>query len=151
MSDQTHCIICNNHLRGRGIWCTTCASYMQVKCSGFNCGSDHDDKFSCIRCNSLTTDNTTTDIQVPRTQRQQAPSTNNQNPAIANSNETVTATPDPWSNPTPELKDKMKTIYSEAVHWEPVFRILALGLTFLNRTLNSLMHATRKHTQCTQQ
>ena len=157
MSDQTQCIICNNHLRGRGIWCTTCAAYMHVKSSGLNRASDHDENFSCICCTSLITDNTTTDIQAHPTQPQHAPSTNDQNPAIANSIEIITATPDPWSNPTTGLKDKIRTIYSQVVHWKPVFMILAenrIGFNFietLNRTLNSLietqentyaMHAT---------
>ena len=105
---------------------------MHVKCSGLNQASDHDENFSCIRCTSLFTDNITTDNQAPPTQPQHAPSTNDQNPANANSNETITATPDPWSNPTPELKDKKRTIYSQVVHWKPVFMMLAkieLGLT----------------------
>ena len=98
---------------------------MHVKCSGLNRVSDHDENFSCFRCTSLITDNTTTEFQAPPTQPQQAPSTNDQNPAIANSNETVTATPDPWSNPIPELKNKIRIIYSQEVHWKPVFMILA--------------------------
>ena len=123
-----------------------------------NQASDHDKNFSCIRCTSLITHNTTTNIQAPPTQPEHAPSSNDQNPAISNSNETVTATPDPWSNPTPELKDKIRKIYSQGVYWKPVFMIHAknrIGFNFietLNRTLNSLietqentyaMHATR--------
>ena len=61
---------------------------MHLKCSGLNRASDHDDNFKSIRCTPLITDNTTTDIQAPPTQPQQASSTNDQNPAIANSNET---------------------------------------------------------------
>ena len=101
MFDQTHCNICNNDLRGRGNWCTTYAAYMHIKCSGLNRASHHNKNFSCNRCTSLITYNTTNDIQAPPTQPQQAPSTNDQNPAIAKNNETVTARPDPWSNPTP--------------------------------------------------
>ena len=88
---------------------------MHVKCSGLKIGSDYGDNFSCNHCTSLITDNTTTNIQVPPTQPRQAPSTNDQNPAIANSNDIVTGTPDPWSNATLELKDKIRTIYSQVV------------------------------------
>ena len=130
---------------------------MHVKCNGLNRASDHDENFGCIRCTSLITDNTTTDIQAPPTQLQQAPSTNYKNLANATSNETITATPDPWSNPTPEKNYKIKTIYSQVVHRKTVFMILAknrIGFNFietLKRTLNSLtetqentyaMHAT---------
>ena len=126
MSDQTHCIICNNHLRGHGIWCKTCAAFMHVKYSGLNRSSDHDDYFSCLCC------------------------TNDLNPAIANRNETVTATPDPWSNPTPELKDKLRAIYSQVVHCKPVIMIFAksrVGFNFietLKRTFNSLIETEEK-------
>ena len=117
---------------------------MHVKCNGLNRASDHDENFGCIRCTSLITDNTTTDIQAPPTQLQQAPSTNYKNLANASSNETITATPDPWSNPTPEKNYKIKTIYSQVVHQKTVFMILAknrIGFNFietLKRTLNSL-------------
>ena len=157
MSDQTHGTLCNNHLLGRGNWCTTCAAYMHVKSSGLNQASDQDKIFNCIRCNSLITDNTTTDIQATTTQPQQSASTNDQTPATANSNDTVTATPGPWSSPTPELKVKIRTIFSQVVHRKSVFMILAKNRTesnfieTVNRTLNSLietqentyaMHAT---------
>ena len=136
MSNQTHCIISNNYLHGCGIWCTICAVYMHVISSGLNRGSDHDDNFSCIRCTSLITYNTSTDIQFPSTQRQQALRPNNQNPAMANSNEIVITTPYPWSNPTPDLIDKMRTIYSQVVHWKPIFMILSK--TELGSTLKKL-------------
>ena len=68
--------------------------------------SDHEENFSCIRCTSLITDNNTTDIQATPTQSQQFLSNNDQNPAIANNNETIKATPDPRSNSTPQLQDK---------------------------------------------
>ena len=146
MSDQTNCIIYNNPLRvRRGIWFTTCEANLHVKCSDLNRASDNDENFSCIRCTSLITDNTTTDIQVLPAQSQRAPLTNDQNPAIGNSNETVTATPEPWLNPTPELKQKLRTIYSQVVHWKLVFMFLArnrIGFNFiktLNRTINSLI------------
>ena len=63
-------------------WFTTCAAYMHVKCSGLNRASDHDESFSCNRCTSLNTDNTTTEVQAPPIQLQDAPPTNDQNPAI---------------------------------------------------------------------
>ena len=125
---------------------------MHVECSGLNRASDHDENFSCIRCTSLITDNPTTGNQAP--QPQHAPSTNDQNPAIANSNEAITATPDPWSNPTPELKDKMRTIYSQVVHLKPVFMTLAKNkigfnlLETLQRTLNSAIE-TQENTYAT--
>ena len=145
MSDQTQRIICNIHLCGRGIWSKTCAACTHVKCSGLNRGSDHGEVFGYIRCTSLTTDNTTTDIQeeLP-TQPQRALSTNDQNLAIKNSNEIVTATPVHCSFPTPELKGKIRTNYNQVVHWKPVFMILGKNtvvfnfIETLNRALNSL-------------
>ena len=52
---------------------------------------------------------------------------------------------DPWSNPCPELIETTPKIYTEVVHWKPVFMILSknkVGYNFietLNRTLNSLI------------
>ena len=93
----------------------------------------------------MITDHTTSDIHVPPTQPEQTQSINHQNPAITNGNETVTATPSPWANPTPELKVQTRTIYTQVVHCKPVFMILAtkrVGFNFIEtliRTLNSLI------------
>ena len=45
MSDQTDCVICTNHLRGRGIL----RSLHALKMQRLNRASDHDEIFSCIR------------------------------------------------------------------------------------------------------
>ena len=34
MADQTHCHICERHLRKGGIWCVICKAYIHVSCSG---------------------------------------------------------------------------------------------------------------------
>ena len=75
-------------------------------------------------------------------------------PHSQNSGESSTIEPrkiqDPWSNPCPELIETTRKIYTEVVHWKPVFMILAknkVGYNFietLNRTLNSLIENNEK-------
>ena len=51
MSDtQTHCSKCSIHLRGGGIWCYGCGTYMHIKCSGLSTKNDHHPNFICKHC-----------------------------------------------------------------------------------------------------
>ena len=153
MAPQTHCLICKNSLRGGGDWCFTCLDYMHVKCSGLARSSDHYDDFSCHRCTSQFHSandkhecNPPTLATTTLPQMHPHPSTA---PHSQNSGESSTIEPrtnqDPWSNPCPELKETTRKIYTEKVHWKPVFMILSknkVGYNFietLNRTSNSLI------------
>ena len=153
MATQTHCLICKSSLRGGGLWCFTCPGYMHVKCSGLARSTDHNDDFSCHRCTSQFHSandkhecNPPTLATTTLSQMHPHPSTA---PHSQNSGESSTIEPrtiqDPWSNPCPELIETTRKIYTEVVHWKPVFMILSkneVGYNFietLNRTLNSLI------------
>ena len=115
--------------------------------------SDHYDEFSCHRCTSQFHSakdkhecNPPTLATTKLPQMHPHPSTA---PHSQNSREPSTIEPrtiqDPWSNPCPELIETTRKIYTEMVHWKPVFMILSkkkVGYNFietLNRTLNSLI------------
>ena len=151
MATQTHCLICKSSLRGGGVWCFTCPGCMHVKCSGLARSSDHYDDFSCHRCTTqFHSANDKHECNPPAlattTLPQMHPSTA---PHSQNSGESSTIEPrsiqDPWSNPCPELIETTRKIYTEVVHWKPIFMILSknkVGYNFietLKRTLNSLI------------
>ena len=153
MATQTHCLICKSSLRGGGNWCFTCPGYMHVKCSGLARSSDHYDDFSCHRCTSQFHSandkhecNPPTLATTTLPQMHPHPSTT---PHSQNTGESSTIEPraiqDPWSNPCSELIETTRKIYTEVVHWKPVFMILSKNkvaynfIETLKRTLNSLI------------
>ena len=153
MATQTHCLICKSSLRGGGVWCFTCPGYMHVKCSGLARSSDHYDDFSCHRCTSQfhsandkheCNPPTLATTTLPQMHPHPSPAPHSQNSGESSTIEPRTIQ-DPWSNPCPELIETTRKIYTEVVHWKPVFMILSkikVGYNFietLNRTLNSLI------------
>ena len=56
MSDtQTHCFKCSIHLRGGGVWCYSCDTYMNIICSGLSTKTDHHPNFICKLCSEFQT------------------------------------------------------------------------------------------------
>ena len=103
MSDQTHCSICRGHLKGGGIWCFECGTYMHVKCSGLAIRSQHSPGFTCQSC------------QARRAADAAATSPSIQTP------EESTIPPQPsdfWSHVNPETLTTLTKIYNEVVHWK---------------------------------
>ena len=50
--NQTHCSICNGHLKRGGVWCYSCGTYLHVGCSGLKSSRDHYEGFICPKCKS---------------------------------------------------------------------------------------------------
>ena len=156
MATQTHCLIYKSSLRGGGVWCFTCPGYMHVKCSGLARSSDHYDDLSCHRCTSqFHSANDKHECNPPTLATTTLPQMHphaSTAPHSQNTGESSTIEPraiqDPWSNPCPEHIETTRKLYTEVVHWKPVFMILSKNkvsynfIETLNRTLNSLIENT---------
>ena len=109
---QTHCSKCSGHLRGGGVWCFSCGTYMHVRCSGLSNAREHHDAFVCQTCTA---------------ERQDAASASQE---IATTNSTATSSPgDFWANFTEQKKNLLKSIHAEVVHWKPVFFLITRNKT----------------------
>ena len=103
MSDtQTPCSKCSIHLRGGGVWCYGCGTYMHIKCSGLSTKNDHHPNFICKHCS-----------QPAKIDPQEHDPT----PSI----ETPPEPCDFWKNFKDEQIETLRKIYNEIVHWKPIF------------------------------
>ena len=142
MSSQTHCSICNNHLRNHGIWCTICG-YIHLKCSGLSTEKDWFSNFVCPRCHQPDNTGRTEPLNhVPSPQPDTQASSSNE------------PTPDPpvnefWRKIDSELTIKIKNFYSEVVHWKPCFQTVTKNKTghkFVE-TLDCLLRPIAENTE----
>ena len=101
MTDQTHCSVCQRHLRGGGVWCGTCG-YVHIKCGGLQSKKDYRDGFICTRC-SIPLE--PTEI----TETSKAQSIRNTDPQSF------------WSQVSLEKAQLLASYYDEVVHWKPRF------------------------------
>ena len=123
MSDQTHCSICRGHLKGGGIWCFECGTYMHVKCSGLASRSQHSPGFTCQSC-----------------QARRAADAAATSPSL----QTPEETSDFRRNVNLETLTRLTTIYKEVVHWKIVFYTIRRNKTDFKCTdnMNTVLSGT---------
>ena len=129
LSNQTHCSICQTHLRSRGVWCAICG-YVHTKCSGLSAAKDWSKDFTCVRCRGTHPSEAANSPAVEPLNSTSHPSTaTHQRQHLTDELNEELSVDGFWAKVTPEIANQIKDFYNQVVHWKPLFITLPKNKT----------------------